>query len=263
MSISDEQLREIGHELLDLINRLNVDCLSLGRKAYELIQPLVLEEALSDPTYEESEHACTIKDHAMNHSSPAINAMQSGLREFCVCRLAALTRKSDPAVEAVMNLVDGGGRFLPSVTCEQIVAAVRAADGEGAPMNHPNLSDGINSNIAQSEIEGGVWVHDHPDCVNDEIKAQPVLAVGAVLEIQTKNTLYLLEKRGPNEFYISGNTKYCSTPTKCSIHGSTWGGSMLKMGFVGRGMNLEFSTSYHNYPITTTTIQEVREVLAK
>lgn len=130
-------------------------------------------------------------------------------------------------------------------------------------MNHPNLSDAINSNISQSEIKGRVWVHDHPDFVNDEIKAQPVLPVESKLEIQTRNTLYTLEKRGSKEFYIQGHAKYCPVPTKCSIHGSTWGGSMLKCGFVGRGMQLEFSTDAHNYPITTTTIQEVREVDAR
>jgi len=125
-------------------------------------------------------------------------------------------------------------------------------------MNHPNLSDEINRNISKSEIEGGVYVHDHPDFVNAEIKAQPVLPVGKVMLIQTKNTLYRLEKRGPKEFYISGSPRFCPEPTKAYIAGSTFGGSMLKMGFVGRGMHLEFSTDAHRN-VTTSEIQDVWE----
>ena len=126
-------------------------------------------------------------------------------------------------------------------------------------MNHPNLSAEINHNISKSESEGGVYVHDHPDFVSAEIKAQPVLPAGKVLLIQTRNTLYRLEKRGPKEFYISGNKGYCPNPTKAKIHGSTWGGSMLKMGFIGRGMRLEFSIPGKGGCITTSEIQEVSE----
>lgn len=126
-------------------------------------------------------------------------------------------------------------------------------------MNHPNLSDDINRNIAKSEIDGGVYMHEHPDFVCAEIKAQPVLPVGKTLLVQTGNTLYRIEKRGEKDFYISGHARYCPEPTKANIHGSTWGGSMLKMGWVGRGMNLEFSTEAHG-TITTSTIAEITEL---
>lgn len=107
---------------------------------------------------------------------------------------------------------------------------------------HPNLSDEINRNIAQSEADGGV-----------SLKS---LAVGKALLVQTKNTLYRIEKRGESEFYISGNQRFCPEPTKTSIHGSTWGGSMLKVGFVGIGMRLEFSVEGHR-AITTSVISSV------
>jgi hypothetical protein len=43
------------------------------------------------------------------------------------------------------------------------------------------------------------------------------------------------------------------------ISGSTWGGSMIKMKFIGRGMRLEFNhPSYRT--ITTTKILEIRAV---
>jgi hypothetical protein len=124
--------------------------------------------------------------------------------------------------------------------------------------NHPNLSDQINTNIAESELLGGVMVKEPWSGVSDEIKALPVLPVGHSLKVQTKHTLYLIEKR-PEGFFISGHERFCPIPTECSIHGSTWGASMLKVSFVGRGMNLEFSTK--TYPcVTTSSIQEITEL---
>lgn len=131
-------------------------------------------------------------------------------------------------------------------------------------MNHPNLSNEINNNISKSEIEGGVWVT-MPTGTQSMAEAKEkgnVLAVGRALLIQTKNTLYKLEKRAEDDFYISGNQRFCPEPTKCSIHGSTWGGSMLKMGWVGRGMHLEFSIPGSYGSITTTEISEITEVPA-
>ncbi len=120
-------------------------------------------------------------------------------------------------------------------------------------MNHPNLSDEINRNIAQSEVEGGVFLDK--------------LAPGAVLHVRTKNTSYTIEKKeadGRIFYLISGHPKYCPTPSITSIHGSTWGGSMLKVGFIGRGMRMEFTDPRYSAPrgiITTSKIQEVTEVL--
>jgi hypothetical protein len=106
--------------------------------------------------------------------------------------------------------------------------------------DHPNLSDKINRNIRESELTGGIMWKDLP--------------TGARAEVQTKNTLYKLEKREEGT-YIEGHAKYCPTPTKCVIQGSTWGGSMLKMGWIGIGMHLEFSIER---TITTSEIQDVR-----
>ena len=130
--------------------------------------------------------------------------------------------------------------------------------------NHPNLSNQINADIAKSEIDGGVWLN-MPEASAKQAHAEAlekgnVLAIGKMLLIQTKNTLYRLEKRAEDEFYISGNAQFCPQPTKAVIHGSTWGGSMLKMGWVGRGMRLEFSTEEHR-GILTTEISEIKEAL--
>jgi len=109
---------------------------------------------------------------------------------------------------------------------------------------HPNLSDEVNAAIAESELAGGVFLDN--------------LAVGRKLLVQTKNTLYTIERREDKLLYISGNEKYCPTPVKCIISGSNFGGSMLKMNFVGRGMFLEFVVD--GKTIVTSQIAEVAEI---
>ena len=85
-------------------------------------------------------------------------------------------------------------------------------------MPHPNLADEINRQICQSEIEGGVFLHELP--------------VGAALEVETKNRFYLLENRGSGRMLISGHPRHCPEPVLVHVHGSTWGKSMLKMHFI-------------------------------
>ena len=129
-------------------------------------------------------------------------------------------------------------------------------------MNHPNLSDDINSNLAKMEIDGGVWLEMPKEWATIAYKeAQEkgnVLQPGKTIVVKTKNTLYRIEKRAMREYYISGNAQSCPEPVRANINGSTWGGSMLQMGWIGRGMNLEFSLPDHG-TITTTPIEEIIE----
>jgi len=111
--------------------------------------------------------------------------------------------------------------------------------------SHPNFSDDVNRNVAQSEIEGGVFLHDLP--------------LATVLEIQTQNHCYQVVFLGDNNALISGHPKYCPEPIRVAIAGSTWGGSMLKRRFVGRGMHLEFRHPQYRTPIVTSRVQEIRE----
>jgi hypothetical protein len=46
--------------------------------------------------------------------------------------------------------------------------------------------------------------------------------------------------RGDNEALVWGHPEFCPEPVLVHICGSTWGGSMLKQYFIGRGMHLEF-----------------------
>ena len=96
------------------------------------------------------------------------------------------------------------------------------------------------------------------------LSARPVPWLAArppasVLEIQTQHHDYKAVTRSENSLLISGHPKYCPEPVLVAIAGSTWGGSMLKRGFVGRGMRLEFSHPAYRAPITTSRIEEIRE----
>jgi len=105
---------------------------------------------------------------------------------------------------------------------------------------HPNLSDEINHNIIQSEIEGGVYLRD--------------LQPGAVLAIQTRNRSYTLVSLDEESALISGHPEFCPEPVKVQVQGCTWGGSMLKTKFVGRGMHLEFIHPVHRTVITSQIV---------
>jgi hypothetical protein len=109
---------------------------------------------------------------------------------------------------------------------------------------HPNLSDRVNHNIVQSEIEGGVYLHD--------------LLPGAVLAIQTQNRSYTLVNLGDESALISGHPEFCPEPVEVQVQGSTWGGSMLKTKFVGRGMHLEFIHPIYR-TVVTSEIVDIRQ----
>jgi hypothetical protein len=110
---------------------------------------------------------------------------------------------------------------------------------------HPNLSDDINRNICQSEIEGGVNLDN--------------LATGVVLEFETRNRFYELENCGGGRGLITGHPEYCPEPVMVDLHGSTWGRSMIKLHFIGRGMHLEFRHPEHGV-IRTSQIREIRQL---
>jgi hypothetical protein len=110
-------------------------------------------------------------------------------------------------------------------------------------VTHPNFSDEVNGKIVQSEIEGGVLLDD--------------LVEGEVLEVETQHHEYTIVNCGGGQALICGHPKYCPDPVAVRIDGSTWGGSMLKIRYIGRGMRLEFRHPVYN-TIFTSYIVEVR-----
>jgi hypothetical protein len=110
---------------------------------------------------------------------------------------------------------------------------------------HPNLSDEVNRNIVQSEIEGGVFLEGLPP--------------DTVLLIRTRHHHYTAQVLDGSSVLISGHPQYCPQPIEVAIAGSTWGGSMLKRRFIGRGMRMEFHHPGYNTPIVTSFVQEISE----
>lgn len=113
---------------------------------------------------------------------------------------------------------------------------------------HPNLDTSLNRAIVQSEIEGGVFLHDLPPAT--------------ILEIETLHHVYTAVLLGGNDALLSGHPEFCPQPVQVAIAGSTWGGSMLKLQYVGRGMHLEFRHPEYDMPIITSPIQEIRDYSA-
>ncbi len=110
---------------------------------------------------------------------------------------------------------------------------------------HSNLNDWVNHNIVRSEVEGGVYLRDLP--------------CGSELEVHTRNRCYRIVKQSAEEALISGHPDFCPLPVLVKVDGSNWGGSMLKLGFIGRGMRLEFRHPTFQ-TVTTSQISEIRQV---
>jgi hypothetical protein len=110
-------------------------------------------------------------------------------------------------------------------------------------MPHPNFSDEVNRNIVQSEIEGGVRLDD--------------LSGGVQLEVETQHRRYTILIRDRGQELIWGHPQYCPDPVAVRIAGSTWGGSMLKLRFIGRGIHLEFCHPVFR-TIKTSRILDIR-----
>ena len=108
---------------------------------------------------------------------------------------------------------------------------------------HPHFSDSVNRGIIQSEIEGGVHLGDLPP--------------QSVLSVETRNRVYRIVILEEGTALISGHPDFCPAPAEVRINGSTWGGSMLKTRFVGRGMHLEFEHPVYR-TIVTSRILDIR-----
>jgi len=63
---------------------------------------------------------------------------------------------------------------------------------------------------------------------------------GVRLEVETQNRWYTILIGDHGRVLIWGHSQYCPEPVAVRIAGSTWGGSMLKLRLIGRGMRLEF-----------------------
>ena len=116
------------------------------------------------------------------------------------------------------------------------------------PERHPNLGREIGDQMERSAIEGGARLERLP--------------VGGVLEVTTENTDYRIERVAEGEsgypFRLSGHPRLCPEPVRAGISGSSYGGALLRRGFIGRGMQMEFHLEGGGW-YTTTPISRVEE----
>jgi len=105
--------------------------------------------------------------------------------------------------------------------------------------------DAMNPLPRESEPVGGVGVDDLP--------------VGAVLDVETANTHYRIENRGEGKVLISGHPDICPDPVLVMFHGSIRGEAMLKAGFIGREMNMEFLHPTRGI-VRTSRVRDVHQV---
>jgi hypothetical protein len=111
---------------------------------------------------------------------------------------------------------------------------------------HQNL-DGVNHVSSLLDTEDGIYLDELP--------------VGAMLDIETDHHNYRVENRGDGRALISGHPVYCPEAVLVDLHGSTaWGGAILKMRFIGRGMRLEFHHPVRGV-ISTSRVRDIHELM--
>ena len=107
-----------------------------------------------------------------------------------------------------------------------------------------------------------------PDLQSEISESEPELGeglsledirIGGEVEVTTQHRCYSLENYGNGQVLISGHPKYCPQPVLVTLNGSTWGGSAMKMGFIGQDMLLEFRHPVYGI-VRTSRIQAIRQL---
>jgi hypothetical protein len=84
------------------------------------------------------------------------------------------------------------------------------------------------------------------------------LPLGTAIEVETDHHTYRVENCGDGKAVIVGHPKYCPEPVLVDLHGSTVGGAMLKLRFIGRGMRMEFQHPVLGV-ISTSRVRQINE----
>jgi hypothetical protein len=86
------------------------------------------------------------------------------------------------------------------------------------------------------------------------------LKAGTILLITTKNNLYKLIKTDREGVVYAQGGKYFTEPTEVYFSGSTFGGSMIKIGWIGYGMIMEMHIIEKKKGIKTSPVQTARVI---
>jgi hypothetical protein len=109
------------------------------------------------------------------------------------------------------------------------------------------------------KLESPVPPADFMDAAQTECVEIDEIPVGAVLEIETGHTKYLLENRGEGQVLISGHPEYCPEPVLVDFLGSVGGSAMLTMGRIEPGLKMAFEHPGFGV-VRTSRVRSVREV---
>lgn len=81
---------------------------------------------------------------------------------------------------------------------------------------------------------------------------------GSRVVVATVNRTYELDLRG-GQVWISGHPHLCPRPVRVRVRGSSWGGSMLRIGYLGPGMRMEFEHPSFRCVTTSRIVSVSRE----
>lgn len=84
------------------------------------------------------------------------------------------------------------------------------------------------------------------------------LKAGTILLVMTKNNLYKLVKTDKDGVVYAQGGKYLIEPVEVYFSGSTFGGSMIKIGWIGYGMIMEMHIIEKKKGIKTSPVQAVK-----
>jgi hypothetical protein len=101
----------------------------------------------------------------------------------------------------------------------------------------------------------------HPEFLDaDQVDGIDVddLPVGAMLEIETGHTRYILETRGEGKVLLSGHPEYCPEPVLVQFHGSVGGPTLIRPGRIEPGMKMAFQHPKFG-TLRTSRVRSVRE----
>jgi len=83
----------------------------------------------------------------------------------------------------------------------------------------------------------------------DVTKLEP----GTLIEVNTIKSIYLLQITDESNQIIAHGGKHLPTPKEVRFNGSTFGGSMLKLNYIGYGMHMEMGITDRK-KITTSPV---------
>ena len=85
------------------------------------------------------------------------------------------------------------------------------------------------------------------------------LPIGTKIRAKTANTLYDLVIVGDREVVIRGG-RYFPVPTRAYLPGSTFGGSCMMLGWIGRDMHMELHHPLTERVIKTTGVEQAEVI---